>query len=294
MTMTDEQHDLLVRIEGVTLDQPGVSLPFSARLARENGWSAAFAERVVVEYQRFVFLAAVAGHPVTPSEEVDQAWHLHLVYTRSYWDDLCGQVLGFPLHHGPTVGGPAEGAKFTDWYQRTLDSYQRLFGSEPPSDIWPPPRQRFTNVERFRRINTAEHWVLPKPALVRSGGSASLRVPLLGLGALVVSGCATAAGSNPAILGASFLAASAGSIAAGVVLFGVLGVVVLFALYLIAQAVRAFLSGGGSGSSRSGAGCGVFGPSAFGGDSDSNGGDGGGGDAGCGGGGCGGGGCGGG
>jgi len=280
---------LLAGIEGLTLDQPGAGLAFSDRLARENGWSKAYAERVVAEYRRFVFLAAAAGHPVTPSEEVDQAWHLHLVYTRSYWDELCGEVLGFPLHHGPTVGGPAEGAKFTDWYQRTLDSYQRLLGTEPPVDIWPPPRQRFANADRFRRINTAEHWVVPKPAVVTSGGSASLRVPLLGLGALVVSGCATAAGSNPAILGASFLAASAGSIAAGVVLFGVLGIVVLFALYLIAQVVRAVRNAGGSGSSRSGAGCGVFGPSMLG-DSDDGGG---GGDAGCGGGGCGGAGCGG-
>ncbi|MEK6230809.1 MAG: hypothetical protein N2A42_03075 [Luteolibacter sp.] len=35
----------------------------------------------MTEYKRFVALAMLAGHPVTPSEEVDQAWHLHLVYT---------------------------------------------------------------------------------------------------------------------------------------------------------------------------------------------------------------------
>ena len=86
------------------------------RLARDNGWTFEFAERVVEEYRRFAFLAKTAGHPVTPSDEVDQMWHLHLTYTRSYWDDFCGRVLEAPLHHDPTQGGRAEGEKFDDWY----------------------------------------------------------------------------------------------------------------------------------------------------------------------------------
>ncbi len=60
------------------------ALPFTTRLGRENGWSPAAAERVVAEYRRFCFLAIAAGHPVTPSDAVDQAWHLHLTYTRDY------------------------------------------------------------------------------------------------------------------------------------------------------------------------------------------------------------------
>ncbi|MGF2075510.1 glycine-rich domain-containing protein, partial [Enterococcus casseliflavus] len=89
------------------------------RLARENGWKLEFTRRVVAEYKRFIFLAIVAGHAVTPSQQVDQAWHLHLLYTRSYWDDFCGQVLGLRIHHGPTQGGSAEQAKYRDWYDRT-------------------------------------------------------------------------------------------------------------------------------------------------------------------------------
>lgn len=68
-------------------------LPFSARLARDNGWSRAFAERAIEEYRKFCFLAVHAGHPVTPSDEVDQVWHLHLLYSRHYWDALCRDVL---------------------------------------------------------------------------------------------------------------------------------------------------------------------------------------------------------
>ena len=132
-------------------------------MARENGWSHGRARRVVEEYRRFLFLACSAGHPVTPSDAVDQAWHLHLAYTRSYWEDLCGEVLGRPLHHGPTRGGPAEGAKFRDWYARTLASYEGAFGSPPPSDIWPAPRERFAAAPHFRRVNTRDCWVIPRP-----------------------------------------------------------------------------------------------------------------------------------
>ena len=75
-------------------------LSFTARLARENRWSVAHAERVIDEYRRFCWLAVMAGHEVTPSDAVDQAWHLHLTYSRDYWDRLCGEVLKRPLHHG--------------------------------------------------------------------------------------------------------------------------------------------------------------------------------------------------
>ena len=79
---------LWARIKGFALDDPASSLPFSQRLARENGWSRHFACRAIEEYKRFCYLAMTAGHSVSPSDAVDQAWHLHLLYTRSYWDGI--------------------------------------------------------------------------------------------------------------------------------------------------------------------------------------------------------------
>jgi hypothetical protein len=139
------------------------ALTFEGRLARENNWDSAHTARVIEEYRRFLYLAVHAGHPVTPSDAVDQAWHLHLVYTRNYWDILCGEVLGRPLHHGPTRGGDAEASKFTDWYDHTLASYRAHFRAAPPADIWPPPHVRFAAHDRFQRVDTAQHWVIPKP-----------------------------------------------------------------------------------------------------------------------------------
>lgn len=172
--------ELLVRLECFEIDQPGARLPFSARLARDQGWDSGFARRVTGEYKRFLWLAMRAGHPVTPSREVDEAWHLHLCYTRSYWEDLCGKVLGKPLHHGPTEGGPAEDEKFSDWYGRTLESYRRHFGEEPPADIWPPAAKRFAPPVR-RMVDPAEHWILPKRRLRRAATLAAglSLVPLL-------------------------------------------------------------------------------------------------------------------
>jgi hypothetical protein len=154
-----------LRVFDVDGGQPR-ALSFMDRLARENGWSMARARRVFDEYRRFLVLAMVARHPVTPSEDVDQAWHLHLVYTRSYWEDLCRDILGCPLHHAPSRGGSDEGTKMRAQYDDTLASYARVFGAPPPADVWPRAERRFGRDLRWRRVGLAGAWVIPKrPAL---------------------------------------------------------------------------------------------------------------------------------
>ena len=39
---------------------------FLPRLCRENSWSSAHGQNVLAEYRRFLYLAAVSPHPVTP------------------------------------------------------------------------------------------------------------------------------------------------------------------------------------------------------------------------------------
>ena len=157
------QEDWCRQILTFEIDEGVPELSFRDRLARENGWTHGYAQRVIDEYLRFVCLAMVSGHVVTPSDQVDQAWHLHLTYTRSYWDRLCGDVLKRPLHHGPTRGGSAESIKYHDHYERTIASYAKLFGQSPPVDIWPPAEIRFGSDLTHMRVNTARHWVIPKP-----------------------------------------------------------------------------------------------------------------------------------
>ncbi|MGR9106295.1 MAG: TIGR04222 domain-containing membrane protein [Gammaproteobacteria bacterium] len=158
-------HDLWKRISAFQLDESAAAFPFSARLAQENCWSKSEASEAIREYKRLIFLGLVAGHPVAPSDEVDQVWHLHLTYTRSYWERWCGETLGKPFHHIPTQGGPEESVKYAEWYAKTLESYRCWFSEDPPKRFWPPVEQRFAAKMRFSRVNVDRHWVLAKPRI---------------------------------------------------------------------------------------------------------------------------------
>ena len=81
---------LLRRLEEFNIDDPDSSFPFSAKLAEQQGWTAEFTTRAIGEYKRFCYLAVVAGHPVSPSQTVDEVWHLHLTYSYNYWN--CGYI----------------------------------------------------------------------------------------------------------------------------------------------------------------------------------------------------------
>src|SRR5690606_37880231 len=128
-------NELWRRLDGFRFDVPQAGLTFTQRLARENEWTVGYSHRVVQEYRCFLYLAMTSGIEVTPSDQVDQAWHLHLTYTRSYWHDLCGEVLGEPLHHGPTRGTSSYGERYREQYAQTLLLYRELLGHEPPADI---------------------------------------------------------------------------------------------------------------------------------------------------------------
>lgn len=153
---------LLERVQNFSIDEKGVSLPFTSRLAREQGWTHAYASRVVDEYKRFMVLAVAAGHPVSPPPDVDQAWHLHLLYTRSYWQQFCGEVLRREVHHEPTEGGGQESEKFANWYQQTCESYQRIFGEQAPEAVWPLPAKHGSSPSRWRWVDLSKFWLIPR------------------------------------------------------------------------------------------------------------------------------------
>ncbi|MBW4574519.1 MAG: hypothetical protein KME08_04465 [Aphanothece sp. CMT-3BRIN-NPC111] len=163
--MNSQQAELYQRIQAFSLDAADTYLPLSQRLAQENGWALEYAQRVIDEYKKFVFLAVVADHPVSPSDQVDQVWHLHLLYTHSYWEEFCPKVLKMPLHHSPTQGGSQERRKFNDWYNKTLTSYEQIFQQSPPVDIWSPSHIRFGRDIHFVKVNTQSNWILPRPQL---------------------------------------------------------------------------------------------------------------------------------
>ncbi len=154
--------DLWQRLAAYEVGPQAATLSFPARLARENRWDHRHAERVILEYKRFCYLACTAGHEVTPSDAVDQVWHLHLTYSRDYWEDFCPNILGAPLHHGPTAGGQVESERYYDQYASTLASYENAFGESPPPDIWPDAARRFGKDPKAFRVNPADVMVLER------------------------------------------------------------------------------------------------------------------------------------
>jgi uncharacterized protein (TIGR04222 family) len=219
MPITPLHQALWERILEHRFDDPAARLTFTARLARENGWPIGRAVRVVDEYRRFVFLAMTAGQSITPSEDVDQAWHLHLAYTHDYWETFCGNVLRSPLHHGPTRGGNAEAARYDLQYRRTLLAYTAVFDGPPPADIWPSSERRFGADLDWRRVNVASNWVVPKPPWLRSHARHATGLAGLAAAPLVAVGIHNPLDlTGPPFL-ALFMALATGSFVAGLVLW---------------------------------------------------------------------------
>ncbi|WP_186458826.1 glycine-rich domain-containing protein [Mucilaginibacter achroorhodeus] len=162
--MNAQERALWDKLQAFEIDDPEVDFKFSARLARENGWNIPFSLRVIEEYKKFIFLCCVTKHGVTPSDPVDQAWHLHLTFTWSYWTDLCKNTLGQEVHHNPTKGGKQEANKFNGFYTSTHQLYKDKFGHEPPADIWQDNHTRFSDVN-FQRVNLGKYWLVKKPAI---------------------------------------------------------------------------------------------------------------------------------
>jgi hypothetical protein len=153
-------HPIWAALADYDIGPEAAAFSFTERLARENGWSRVHAGRVVYEYKRFCFLAATCGHPVTPSDAVDQAWHLHLTYSRDYWQRFCPQVLGRELHHEPTTGGADQQHLFFEQYAETLRSYEAVFGQCAPVDLWPDAKQRLVDDPKARRVHPHEGMIV--------------------------------------------------------------------------------------------------------------------------------------
>jgi uncharacterized protein (TIGR04222 family) len=167
--MIPEAHrGLWSKIQDFPLNDPNATISFAHKLATQQKWSEAFTDRVIEEYRKFIFLCCISPKGASPSYAVDQAWHLHLTYTKSYWIDFCKNTLNKDLHHHPSAGGEAEDHKHETWYAETLTLYESTIGYKPPADIWPPPRQEqhlieepVVNIDLNTKLKVATLMLLP-------------------------------------------------------------------------------------------------------------------------------------
>lgn len=133
------QQELWENIQNFNFDDQNSSYPFSRKLATENNWSFSFTQQAIAEYRKFIFLCCISPTGASPSETVDKVWHLHLTYTKNYWEDFCQNTLQQDIHHHPSRGGPTEKTKHDNWYRETRQHYEATFKNPPPSLIWPSP-----------------------------------------------------------------------------------------------------------------------------------------------------------
>lgn len=120
-------------IEQYDLDAPVSEYGFSTRLANENYWTKNFTRKAILEYKKFMYLAATSDMMVSPSPVVDIVWHQHLIFTQSY-QDFC-TVAGKAIQHVPSTHNAEDAEKFKQAKERTKKLYQSVFGDQP-AGIW--------------------------------------------------------------------------------------------------------------------------------------------------------------
>ncbi|MGB1204449.1 MAG: hypothetical protein ACPG5B_02315 [Chitinophagales bacterium] len=120
-------------IEQFSFDTVLSDYGFETRLASENAWTKKFTKKALLEYKKFMYLAATSNTMVSPSEIVDIVWHQHLIFSKSY-REFC-QILGKNVQHIPSTHNEAEFETFQKAKMHTTRLYKENFG-EQPKEIW--------------------------------------------------------------------------------------------------------------------------------------------------------------
>jgi hypothetical protein len=113
---------------------------FAQKLAIKLGWKNNFAQWAIAEYKRFVYLGVTSDFIVTPSDIIDQVWHLHILFSKAY-RSFCSDVIKYDFDHTPElIASGSQTGTFSAQYLDTLELYKREFGMEPPVAIWGTPK----------------------------------------------------------------------------------------------------------------------------------------------------------
>ncbi len=133
--MNPEELELWTRIDGFQIDDPNATFPFSLKLAKEYDWDLKFTAEAINEYKKYAFLSCILEH-TSPSPIVDKVWHVHLLYTKQYWQIWCKDILKRELHHNPANGGHTEQQELKDVFKMTKLKYTACFEVKPPKKYW--------------------------------------------------------------------------------------------------------------------------------------------------------------
>lgn len=108
--------------------------PMMKMVEQQMGANAEMAGRLIEEYRKFLFLAMRAYHQVIPPGVINEVWMMHMQQAQDYWEQLSQMITERPVTGG-TMDAKTMGSMADAWTQ-TLKSYEAIFGSKPPMDIW--------------------------------------------------------------------------------------------------------------------------------------------------------------
>ncbi len=97
-----------------------------------------FAEGIVKEAKRMLYLRALLNMRLCPSVEIDDAWHEMIVFTEFY-HDFCNFLGSGYLHHTPEPDSPDgnTGTQGPSLYDETVALYKKHIGA-PDERFWTP------------------------------------------------------------------------------------------------------------------------------------------------------------
>jgi hypothetical protein len=117
-------------------EPPRTCVCFEHNLRKRGDWTDNSASRITNVYRRFLYLKALTGEPIAPSEVIDTAWHLHLEFPSDY-AALCA-TLGRDIAHLRDL----DHAERVRAYDRGSALFKAKFDRPPDSDLWPSRRDQ--------------------------------------------------------------------------------------------------------------------------------------------------------
>ena len=120
------------------------------RISRIHKVPLDFAQGLIIEAKRMLYLCSISDSSVAPSDRVDWAWHEMIMFTRFYKD--YSEFIGGFIHHIPNPPPEADERDETweeiqktlgikrmgsETYNKTKENYEKFFNTKPNPLFWP-------------------------------------------------------------------------------------------------------------------------------------------------------------
>jgi len=107
--------------------------PIREKIVKDNALPESIVDEAILEYRKYMILLRIGFQELTMcSQEVDEVWHAHILFTQSY-AKFCRQAFGGFVHHDPIIN-LIPVAELHDVTEAFFGAYREMFGK--PSQLW--------------------------------------------------------------------------------------------------------------------------------------------------------------